>query len=115
MGSVYALAQVYKTLSDGVILDWYISLTDKDRMSTCDVAYAKANVTAADEDDTEGGLMLLISPFLPRQRTFLLRSLEANRTFVFHMMCEDVEGKDYVTKDEITFTTGESRTLPKMD
>jgi len=35
--------KVYKRLSDAVVLDWYISLSDKDQMSTCDVAYVKSD------------------------------------------------------------------------
>ncbi len=33
------LFQVYKLFSDAVLLDWFISLTDKDRMSHCDITH----------------------------------------------------------------------------
>jgi hypothetical protein len=42
------LFQVYKSFSDAVLLDWFISLTDKDRMSHCDVTYFKLK---GDSDD----------------------------------------------------------------
>lgn len=93
--------QVYRTLSDAVILDWYISLNDKDRMSTCDVIYAPDDGGNNATSDS-----LLLSPFLPRQRTFVLRWLEPDRRYRFHMECVDVDGKEYLTKD-IRFKTGE--------
>ncbi len=66
------------------MLDWYISLNDKDRMATCDVAYSPTNEnknssTFKDADDSD--TVLLLSPFLPRQRTFVLRSLESGEKY----------------------------------
>ncbi len=37
------LFQVYKSFSDAVLLDWFISLTDKDMMSQCDIAQMQQN------------------------------------------------------------------------
>lgn len=87
--------QVYKTLRDAVIFDWYISLNDKDQMSSCDVVY-KSNST----NDT-----ILLSPFLPKTRTFFIAELDAESHYEFHMLCEDHKARNYVTKP-IFFTTG---------
>ncbi|XP_059091676.1 uncharacterized protein LOC131887161, partial [Tigriopus californicus] len=86
--------QVYKTLRDAVIFDWYISLNDKDQMSSCDVVY-KSNST----NDT-----ILLSPFLPKTRTFFIAELDAESHYEFHMLCEDHKARNYVTKP-IFFTT----------
>ncbi|CAB4062809.1 unnamed protein product [Lepeophtheirus salmonis] len=60
--------KVYKVLSDAVILDWYIALSDKDQMSSCDVSYTRL------DNDTES---VLLSPFLPATRS--LRMLRAQQ------------------------------------
>ena len=57
--------QVYRTLRDAVVLDWTISLADKDKMKTCAVTYLAKE---ANESTT-------IDPFMPRTRTFLLEHL----------------------------------------
>ena len=91
---------MYKTLSDSVILDWYISLYDKDRMSSCTVTYSpEFNATAEVFDDS------VVLDFLPRRRTFLLQSLSPNTTYRFVMECADSAGRNYATKS-ITFKTG---------
>ncbi len=85
------LFQVYKSFSDAVLLDWFISLTDKDRMSHCDVTYfklkgdsddvipAKENsddvITAKENSDD----VMVVSSFMPTSRTFVLKPLEANQ------------------------------------
>ena len=101
--------QVYKTLSDSVILDWYISLYDKDRMSSCTVTYspaAAAGLNASSEALEEGrGGDSVVLDFLPRRRTFLLQSLSPNTTYQFVMECADFAGRNYATKS-ITFQTG---------
>ena len=110
--------QVYKTLSDSVILDWYISLYDKDRMSSCTVVYSpkiisRFNATGGisekekDEDDT------VALNFLPRRRTFLLQSLSPNTTYKFVMECADSAGRSYATKS-ITFKTGAVKTKGRI-
>ena len=45
--------QVYKVLSDAVVLDWYISLSDKDQMSTCDIAYFKSDYLSNSQKATQ--------------------------------------------------------------
>ncbi len=95
--SALLTVQVYKTLSDAVVFDWFISLNDKDRMSECDVAYAKVG---RNESSAFG-----LSPFLPRHRSFVLPSLEAETTYEFHMSCDDRVGRRYAT-NAINFTTG---------
>ena len=53
---------------DAVVLDWTISLADKDRMKTCVVTYLAQE---AKESTT-------IDPFMPKTRTFLLENLRPN-------------------------------------
>ena len=91
---------MYKTLSDSVILDWYISLYDKDRMSSCTVTYSPAATSVGGINATNKVL-----DFLPRRRTFLLQSLSPNTTYQFVMECADFAGRNYATKS-ITFQTG---------
>ena len=62
------LFQVYRALMDAVVLDWTISLADKDRMKTCVVTYLAQE---AKESTT-------IDPFMPKTRTFLLENLRPN-------------------------------------
>ena len=62
------LIQVYRALMDAVVLDWTISLADKDRMKTCVVTYLAQE---AKESTT-------IDPFMPKTRTFLLENLRPN-------------------------------------
>ena len=62
------LIQVYRALMDAVVLDWTISLADKDRMKTCVVSYLAQE---AKESTT-------IDPFMPKTRTFLLENLRPN-------------------------------------
>ena len=97
--------QVYKTLSDSVILDWYISLYDKDRMSSCTVTYSPVAAPVGGTNATNKVL-----DFLPRRRTFLLQSLAPNTTYQFVMECADSSGRSYATKS-ITFKTGNLFTL----
>ena len=46
--------QVYKRLRDAVMLDWYISLSDKDQMSTCNVGYVKSDYFSRRSETTKG-------------------------------------------------------------
>ena len=92
--------QVYKTLSDAVLLDWFISLNDKDTMSECDVAYTAVNATSS----ASSGAYLL-SPFLPRHRSFVLPTLEPDQTYQLLMSCVDRTDTRY-SSEYITFTTG---------
>ena len=62
------LIQVYRALMDAVVLDWTISLADKDRMKTCVVTYLAQE---AKESTT-------IDPFMPKTRTFFLENLRPN-------------------------------------
>eukprot|EP00095_Tigriopus_kingsejongensis_P000005 maker-scaffold342_size201858-snap-gene-0.18 protein:Tk00005 transcript:maker-scaffold342_size201858-snap-gene-0.18-mRNA-1 annotation:"hydrogenase expression formation protein" len=96
--------QVYKTLKDAAIFDWYISLNDKDQMRSCDVVY-KSNVS----NDS-----ILLSPFLPKTRTFFIAELEPESEYEFHMLCEDHNGRDYITKP-IFFTTASEDTPSVQD
>ena len=65
--------QVYRALMDAVVLDWTISLADKDRMKTCAVTYLSKDQQQTSASPTT------IQPFLPQTRTFLLENLTPNQ------------------------------------
>ena len=96
-----------------MILDWYISLYDKDRMSSCTVTYSPTIITQftsnATGDVAEVEEDTVVLDFLPRRRTFLLQSLSPNTTYQFVMECADSVGRNYATKP-ITFKTGAVKT-----
>jgi hypothetical protein len=73
--SKYSLFQVYRTLMDAVVLDWTISLADKDRMKTCSVTYRAIDEVEEEEAKT-------IDPFMPKTRTFLLEQLQSNQVLL---------------------------------
>ena len=62
--------QVYRALMDAVVLDWTISLADKDRMKTCAVTYLSKEKAAK---------ATTIQPFMPPTRTFVLENLTPNQ------------------------------------
>ena len=70
---IFFVLQVYRTLRDAVVLDWTISLADKDKMKTCAVTYLAKE---ANESTT-------IDPFMPRTRTFLLEHLLTGQVSTF--------------------------------
>jgi len=86
--------QVYRALMDAVVLDWTISLADKDRMKTCVVTYLAQE---AKESTT-------IDPFMPKTRTFLLENLRPNHSYKFNMSCEDDSGH-FLHSDSLEFST----------
>ena len=55
---------------DAVVLDWTISLADKDRMKTCAVTY----LSTENQEKAK-----TIDPFMPQTRTFLLQDLTPNQ------------------------------------
>ena len=59
-------------------------------------------------DEESADNPVLLSPFLPRMRTFFLLNLESNQTYEFHMMCVDLNGRHYAT-NAIIFTTGKKK------
>jgi len=86
--------QVYRALMDAVVLDWTISLADKDRMKTCVVTYLAQE---AKESTT-------IDPFMPKTRTFLLENLRPNHSYKFNMSCVDDTGH-FLHSDQLEFST----------
>jgi len=91
---------VYRTLRDAVVLDWTISLADKDKMKTCAVTYLAKE---ANESTT-------IDPFMPRTRTFLLEHLLTGQMYQFNMTCLNDVG-DTLESDLLEFSTHEQ---PKL-
>jgi len=86
--------QVYRALMDAVVLDWTISLADKDRMKTCVVTYLAQE---AKESTT-------IDPFMPKTRTFFLENLRPNHSYKFNMSCIDDSGQ-FLHSDPLEFST----------
>jgi hypothetical protein len=99
--------QVYKSFSDAVVLDWFISLADKDRLSHCEVTYSKQLRNA--RDVTHSDDVIVISPFLPVSRTFVLKPLAAGQTYSFLMNCRDAAGGRLSTQPIVLKT---SETFP---
>merc|ERR1711953_1461470 len=87
--------QVYRALMDAVVLDWTISLADKDRMKTCAVTYLSKDQNTAPT---------IIRPFMPQTRTFLLENLTPNQHYKFNMSCESDVGVHY-SSESIEFST----------
>jgi len=96
--------QVYRALMDAVVLDWTISLADKDRMKTCVVTYLAQE---AKESTT-------IDPFMPKTRTFLLENLRPNHSYKFNMSCEDDSGH-FLHSDSLEFSTRHISSLRNRD
>ena len=66
---------------DVVVLDWTISLADKDKMRACAVTYSAKE---ANETTT-------VDPFMPKTRTFLLEHLhpgQVSNYFFLNYPCE---------------------------
>ena len=103
---LYQYLQVYKTFSDAVLLDWFISRTDKDRMSHCDVTYYKFKDGRQNSDD-----VITIPSFMPTSRTFVLKPLEANSTYSFAMTCQDLMGTRYSTRPMVLYTSKKTKFL----
>ena len=93
-------------MSDSVVLDWYISLTDKDSISTCDVAYYGSNPSKGEAKTDDHKQML--SPFLPTSRTFLIKELWPDTEYRLKMVCSDSSGDIYASPT-LKFTTGEQK------
>ena len=83
-------------------------------MSSCDVIYShtaeppggeEANSDSEPLSDKQDEFILL-SPFLPRSRTFFIGGLKANQSYEFYMLCVDYKGRKFVTAP-IYFVTGE--------
>ena len=139
IGNAYILFnsyfQVYKRLRDAVVLDWHISLLDKDQMSTCDVAYMKSDyssdsertkITEVEQQKSFLGQLLNVTTvkkyashfqnpkpsgtffrmsYIPRTRSFVIDSLESNQEYVFQMTCVDVVGYQHISS-VLSFKTG---------
>ena len=127
--------QVYKRLRDAVVLDWHISLLDKDQMSTCEVAYMKSDyssdsertkITEVEQQKSFLGQLLNVTSvkkyashfqnpkpsgtffrmsYIPRTRSFVIDSLESNQEYVFQMTCVDVVGYQHISS-VLSFKTG---------
>ena len=118
-----------------MVLDWHISLLDKDQMSTCDVAYMKSDyssdsertkITEVEQQKSFLGQLLNVTTvkkyashfqnpkpsgtffrmsYIPRTRSFVIDSLESNQEYVFQMTCVDVVGYQHISS-VLSFKTG---------
>ena len=75
---------------DAVVLDWTISLADKDRMKTCAVTYLSTE--HPEKANT-------IDPFMPQSRTFLLQDLTPNQVSTNHHVHLTASTYDVVVLD----------------
>lgn len=89
------LLGLYKVYPDTAVLDWFISLQDKDKMDRCEVTYGPVQNHSS---------VTLIENFLPQHRSFSLHPLAENQTYWFNMVCTDNKGVLH-SSDHITFTT----------
>jgi len=83
---------------DMVVFDWFIRLSDKDRMMGCDLTYGL-------ESDNGAGNASIVENFLPSYRTFKIFPLRSNSSYWLYMTCKDRAGGWHVS-DTTSFTTG---------
>ena len=83
--------------------------------AVADMNSENRNSSDATEEGSGAGAdnTVLLSPFVPRIRTFFLLNLESNQTYEFHMMCVDQNGRHYAT-NAIVFTTGKKNFLLRI-
>ena len=79
---------------DAVVLDWTISLADKDRMKTCVVTYLAQE---AKESTT-------IDPFMPKTRTFFLENLRPNHVSSKLFFRQRSREQKKVASKQVSFT-----------
>jgi hypothetical protein len=77
---------VWQTYPNHAVLDWFITLAEKDTLVRCDMAYAATE----DEDDDED--TKVVENFLPPHRTFGLSSLSSNTSYCVCVRCRDKAG-----------------------
>jgi len=90
----------WQIFPDMVVLDWYIRLTDKDRMVGCDLSYGPET----------GGNTSTVENFLPLYRTIKLHQLVFSTEYWVNLVCRDIQGGIYAS-NTINFTTGVAATL----
>ena len=88
---------VWQTSPHHAVLDWLITLAEKDTLVRCDMAYA---ATEDEDDDTK-----VVENFLPPHRTFVLSALSSNTSYCVCVRCIDKAGSWHVS-EALYFTTG---------
>lgn len=90
--------QIYtwEVFPDMAVFDWYIRLSDKDKLTGCDLSYGPENT----------GNTTILENFLPPYRTFKVYPLLSNTSYWTYLVCRDVEG-GWHASDTVNFTTGE--------
>jgi len=86
---------LWKAYSDTAVFDWYITLTNKERMQQCDLTYGEIQV----ENETT-----VVENFLPRHRSFNIHPLRENTSYWFTMVCTDKD-KRLHSSAKLHFTT----------
>lgn len=91
---------VWEVYSDAVILDWYITLSMKFRMSSCQISFGR------DEDgDTEAEET--VRNWVPDHRSFQVGGLSRNTSYWLVMSCTDTAGT-ILNSSLLRFTTEEA-------
>jgi len=85
----------WKIYPDMAVFDWYIRLSEKDRLIGCDLSYGPEN----------GGNISTAENFLPPYRTFKIQPLSSNTSYWVYMVCRDKEG-GWHASDTLNFTAG---------
>ena len=87
---------VWKTSPTHVLLDWYITLAEKDNLVSCDMAHGATE----DLNNTE-----VVENFLPLQRTLSITNLSSNTSYWASLVCKDREG-GWHDSQTLQFSTG---------
>ena len=80
------------------MIDWYITLAEKDCLTSCDMTYA------ATEDQSEN--TKVVENFIPLHRSFEISQLSSNTSYWVCVVCRDKEGVEHAS-DILHFTTAE--------
>ena len=94
---------VWQTYPHHAVLDWLITLAEKDTLVRCDMAYGATE----DEDDKED--ITTVENFLPSHRSIVVPHVSSNNSYWVCVSCRDGEGGWHHSKT-LHFTTGKTGT-----
>ena len=89
---------IWHTYPTHAVIDWYITMAEKDCLTNCDMTYA------ATEDDKEKPKV--VENFIPVHRTFSIGQLTQNTSYWVFVVCRD-KGGGWHASHTIHFTTAE--------
>ena len=90
---------VWQTYPTHAVLDWLITLAEKDTLASCDITHAATEDTEKDDNET------VVENILPLHRTITVSPLSSNTSYSVVMVCMDREGGRHVS-NTVHFTTG---------